>query len=95
MDKTELVAELRARAQGAYERLGHLSVKLEDLLDWQAAGALELSAAREGALESALALWLKYDNLDEADFSEAGPMLLYAEAINATRAILTGGKAHD
>lgn len=39
-------------------------------------------------LLEALEKWLAYDNLDEADFAQVGPMLLYAEAINATRAAI-------
>lgn len=39
-------------------------------------------------LREALKLWLAYDNCDEADFTQSGPMLLYAEAINATRSAL-------
>lgn len=46
-----------------------------------------LIAACTDMLE-ALGKWVAYDNLDEADFSEAGPMLLYAEAIEATRAAI-------
>lgn len=33
--------------------------------------------------------WLAYDNSDDADFSSPGPMVAYAEAINATRALLS------
>ena len=39
-------------------------------------------------LFEALTLWLKYDNLDEPDFATAGPMLLYANAIEATRSAI-------
>lgn len=39
-------------------------------------------------LREALKLWLDYDNCDEADFSSAGPMLLYAKALEATRQAL-------
>ena len=40
-------------------------------------------------LFEALLLWQTYDDQDEADFAQAGPILLYARAINATRAALT------
>ena len=57
----------------------------------RAANARLIAAAPE--LLEALKLWLSYDNLDEADFSEVGPMLLYAQAIEATRAAIA--KATD
>ena len=39
-------------------------------------------------LFEALLLWQAYDDQDEADFAQIGPMLLYARAIDATRAAL-------
>ena len=45
---------------------------------------------RIAELEAALALWQAYDDLDEADFAQAGPMLHYARAIDATRTALKG-----
>jgi hypothetical protein len=50
------------------------------------ANAHLIAAAPE--LHEALLLWLAYDDQDEADFAEAGPMLLYARAIDATRKAL-------
>jgi hypothetical protein len=35
-----------------------------------------------------LQLWEAYDDLDEADFAQVGPMLLYARALDATRAAI-------
>jgi hypothetical protein len=55
-------------------------------------------AAEIKMLRSALMLWLAYDDQDEADFAQAGPMLLYARAIDATRAALKDhrkAQAHD
>lgn len=43
-------------------------------------------------LRGALQMWVDYDNLDEADFSEAGPMLHYAEAIEKARHLLNSTK---
>lgn len=40
-------------------------------------------------LRAVLQLWLDYDNYDEADFSKVGPLLMYAEALEATRAAMT------
>ena len=47
-------------------------------------------------LLAALKLWLDYDNQEEADFSQDGPMLLYVKALDATRQSVdkaTGGEA--
>lgn len=43
-------------------------------------------------LRGALQMWVDYDNLDEADFSEAGPMMHYAEAIAKARHLLNPSK---
>lgn len=55
--------------------------------------ALEQSAAREGALEAALRLWLAYDDTAEDEFTGLAPVFAYEEAITATRAILTRARA--
>lgn len=39
-------------------------------------------------LLAALQKWIEYDSCDEADFSEVGPMLMYADALAATRAAI-------
>lgn len=48
--------------------------------------------AENDRLRAALQMWVDYDNLDEADFSEAGPMLHYAEAIEKARHLLNPSK---
>lgn len=63
----------------------------EEYLDPHGECANEISRLKEinAELLAALKLWEAYDNCDEADFSQSGPMLLYAEAIEATRAAIS------
>lgn len=75
----DLKERLRAEAQG--NRDGHPTLN---------APMLDKAADRIAQLETALAKWIAYDDLDEADFSQVGPMLLYAEAINEARRVLNG-----
>ena len=59
-----------------------------DLAERLIAETVTVSDPKAEALADALRLWRQYDNMDEADFSEVGPMLHYAKAIEATRAAL-------
>ncbi len=60
------------------------------------AGPVAIAAGKDNArvvatapeMLDALKLWLYYDNQDESDFAHVGPMLLYARAIEATRAVV-------
>lgn len=46
-------------------------------------------AAKMKRMETALRLWIAYDNIDVEDFSGIDPMLAYSNALEATRNALS------
>lgn len=68
---------------------GHFNTEAKAAAAWNT----RATDPKAQALADALLLWRQYDDMDEADFAQVGPMLHYANAINATRAALAAWDA--
>lgn len=80
--------EYEIRAGGKDIALINASDGMDEPTPFPAESNARLIASAPDLL-AALQLWVAYDSCDESDFAEAGPMLMYADALEATRAAIS------